>query len=34
VAEVVRDYGLLQREEAPQDSRSCHGTTPAGSTAR
>lgn len=25
VAQVVRDYGLLQREEAPSDSRARHG---------
>lgn len=25
VAEVVRDYGLKEREQAPADSRCCHG---------
>lgn len=25
VAEVVRDYGLKEREQAPVDSRGCHG---------
>jgi heme-degrading monooxygenase HmoA len=25
VAAVVRDYGMLDREEAPQDSRAVHG---------
>jgi heme-degrading monooxygenase HmoA len=25
VAGVVRDYGMLQREEAPEDSRQMHG---------
>lgn len=25
IAAVVRDYGLLEREQAPQDSRTIHG---------
>jgi len=25
VAQVVRDYGMRQRDEAPQDSRAAHG---------
>jgi hypothetical protein len=26
VAEVLRDYGKTQREQAPSDSRRAHGT--------
>ena len=25
IAEVVRDYGLAEREQAPADSRAAHG---------
>lgn len=25
IASVIRDYGLLEREQAPQDSRTVHG---------
>jgi len=28
VAEVVRDYGMRERDEAPEDSRSAHHTLP------
>ena len=30
VADVLRDYGLREREQAPQDSRSTHGRGPRG----
>ena len=33
VAEVMRDYGLRERGEAPADSRAAHGPSTASSTA-